>query len=177
MKNRCAHCIVYPESCPDIEDALNKLEPKRYAYILHDCDADENGELKKPHYHVYLYFENAREFKSIANVFGIAENNIELVKNKRALIRYFTHIDDPEKYQYSYKDIVSFNFNVEANFSEVSEADQLSELLDTAEDCINQGKISTFEIMRACAEKGLCGVLRRYQTLVGQMIREARKGS
>ena len=174
MKSRSAHCIVYPESCPDIEFAINKLEPVRYAYILHDADTDENGELKKSHYHVYLYFENARYFSSIANQFCIAENNIEPVKNVRSLIRYFSHIDYSDKFQYNYKDIISFNLDIDKHYADISECTRINSMLDLIEDCLSKG-MSTIDIMRECANKGFYADLRRSGWLGHQIIEESRK--
>lgn len=174
MKNRSAHCIVYPESCADIEYAINKLEPVRYAYILHNCDTDENGVLKKSHYHVYLYFENARYYSAIANEFCIAENNIEPVKNVRSLIRYFSHIDNSEKYQYNYTDIVAFNMDIEKHYADVSESMRINSMLDLIEDCLSKG-MPTIDIIRECANKGFYADLRRSGWLGHQIIEESRK--
>lgn len=174
MKNRSASCVVYPESCPDLISAINHLEPMRYAYILHDCDTDEFGELKKSHYHVYLYFENARQFSSIANAFCIAENNIEPVKNLRSLIRYFSHIDYPDKWQYNFQDIVSFNLDIEKHYADVSESARINQMLDLIEDCLSKG-MPTIDIMRECANKGFYADLRRSGWLGHQIIEESRK--
>ena len=173
MKNRSAHAVVYPESCPDIEATLNNLEPKRYAYILHDRDTDENGELKKPHYHVYMHFENARLFSAIANAFGIAENNVELVKSKRSLLRYFTHIDNPDKYQYSYKDIVSFNLNIENHFADVAEAVRVKTMVQALQDGLNENKRMS-DIVCEIAEMGLYSDLRRSGWLGHMIVQEGR---
>lgn len=174
MKDRKISCVVYPESCADIEYAINLLAPMRYAYILHDCDTDENGVLKKSHYHVFLYFENARYFSSIANVFGIAENNVEPVKNVRSLIRYFSHIDNSEKYQYSYTDIVTFNMDIDRHYADVSETLRINSMCDLIEDCLSK-RMSTIDIVRECAKNGLYADLRRSGWLGHQIIEESRK--
>ena len=68
----------------------------RWAYILHDQDVKvdpETGEVvvKKPHYHVYMEFGNARYLSSIANDFGLPEAAINKVANTKSTLAYFTH--------------------------------------------------------------------------------------
>lgn len=73
----------------------------RYAAILHDKDTDENGELKKPHWHIVLVFPNQRTVNPIAKEFGIKSNYLQLSHDRDAALRYLIHADDPDKYQYS----------------------------------------------------------------------------
>ena len=40
-----------------------------YAYILHDRDSDENGELKKPHYHVFMQPRKALDHVALRDAF------------------------------------------------------------------------------------------------------------
>lgn len=50
-------------------DVLQPLidEADHYAWILHDRDKDENGKVKKPHYHLLLAYTNARNGHSLVN--------------------------------------------------------------------------------------------------------------
>ena len=54
IKDRKFQGILYPDSesyrCDDVLNVLKSTFPE-FAYILHDKDVDENGELKKPHIH------------------------------------------------------------------------------------------------------------------------------
>lgn len=45
---------------------IQKLDPTRFAVILHDKDTDKNGQPIAPHVHAMLYFENARTVTSVA---------------------------------------------------------------------------------------------------------------
>lgn len=96
----------------------------KYAWILHDKDIHEEdvkdedgnithvkGELKDPHYHIYLEFPNARGINSIANELGIAPNMVQIVRNKSGLIDYLTHRRSPDKHQYDDNEIHS-NFEI-----------------------------------------------------------------
>lgn len=109
--------ILYPEN----EDHMKTLEHvKRYApvlewtwfAILHDRDKFETEtaeEEKKPHYHLVVIGESRRTVKSMAERLQLPPeyNFIEcLNSNPRGMLRYLTHMDHPEKYQYSPKDVV-----------------------------------------------------------------------
>ena len=78
----------------------------RYAYIYHDRDVKEGGELKEPHWHILLTVKGQTTFSALLQHFkraGVA--NTRLLPITRDYIadrfRYLTHKDNPEKYQYS----------------------------------------------------------------------------
>lgn len=73
---------------------------ENYIYILHDKDFDENGVIKKEHYHVILRFPNQRNISIIAKKLNIGENNFYEIKSFTGQLRYLIHYDDDEKYQY-----------------------------------------------------------------------------
>lgn len=89
-----------------IESILARItgnnEPK-IAFIKHDKDVDENGEIKTTHYHAVLMYTNARLFSTIKNTYQGA--HIEQTANLAASIQYLTHKNNPEKHQYDYKNI------------------------------------------------------------------------
>lgn len=84
--------------------------PKFYAFIFHDKDRDENGELKKPHMHVFVKSHPLR-LSAWADKFGLPENMIEIPKSVYACARYLIHADQPEKFQYNIDDVVSSNLD------------------------------------------------------------------
>lgn len=104
--------ICYPESC-NIEESLLYFRDvlESYAYILHDRDYNEDGTLKKPHYHVYLEFSKPVSSNTICNHFNVKV--WESVKNMNGVIQYMTHKRYPNKAQYSWKEIKYFNIDVE----------------------------------------------------------------
>ena len=73
---------------------------ENYIYILHDKDFDENGVIKKEHYHVILRFPNQRNISTLAKKLNIGENNFYEIKSFTGQLRYLIHYDDDEKYQY-----------------------------------------------------------------------------
>lgn len=103
---------LYPDSeSYDCEHLLSVIRSKfiDWAYILHDRDTDENGVLKKPHFH-WVGRATPRCLSVVASFLGLPENNIEVVKNFDNVVCYLIHLNDIDKYQYSPDDVVS-NFS------------------------------------------------------------------
>lgn len=77
-----------------------------YAYILHDRDYTETGEIKKPHYHVVLKFNNARSLSGLAKELGIKENYISIThKSYKYALKYLIHLDEENKTQYGVEEV------------------------------------------------------------------------
>lgn len=71
---------------------------KYYAYIFHDSDLDDNGQLKSRHIHFVA--QGRHSLKKWSKLLGIPDFMIELPNNFRSCNRYLIHIDDPKKFQY-----------------------------------------------------------------------------
>ena len=54
----------------ELEARIKRLNPVRYAFIIHDRDINRDGTPAKPHVHVMLCFKNARYLTSIAKILG-----------------------------------------------------------------------------------------------------------
>lgn len=85
----------------------------RYAFILHDKDTDDNGELKNPHLHIFfsspvgMSSDNwVSHFSDMLKVEPDAVS-VDVVRNERACLRYLVHADDAKKHQYEHSEIVS----------------------------------------------------------------------
>lgn len=76
-----------------------------YAYILHDRDVKETGEIMEPHYHLLLVFKNARSFDTIQRTFIGA--HIEQTLNIVSAVNYLIHNGKPNKYAYDRSAIVT----------------------------------------------------------------------
>lgn len=120
QKSRNFATILYSDSCPDFVTPIS--EEKVYYAIspLHNLDLkdSETGELKKEHVHVFFSFsgpttvEHATEL--VRRIGGVG---CEIVRDKKAYIRYLVHIDSPDKHQYSKDDIIT-NFDISPYFSD-----------------------------------------------------------
>lgn len=86
-----------------------------YAWIIHDRDPvilSSDGSVKARHIHVYLHFQNARSFASVATELGIPVTLLEKIKVSTAnVLQYLTHENDPSKFHYS-TDKIHSNFDV-----------------------------------------------------------------
>ena len=92
---------------------------------LHDKDKDPNDEPKKPHYHVILCYEGPTTGGAVKKLTDSLMQPIPLpIDSVRGLYRYFTHKDNPEKFQYSEQDIVVLNgFNI-LDYANLSSSDK-----------------------------------------------------
>lgn len=115
----------------DIINMITNSNDIRYIGICHDRDTytDEDlnealidgreitwqvGDLKKEHYHFYLYFNQNTSIDELLSLFPIEKNNIQFIANEKEALIYLLHRNRPEKYQYSivdvvYNDIALFN--------------------------------------------------------------------
>ena len=96
--------ICYPESC---ELSVLKYLMDRFpmCYILHDKDTMDNGDLKKPHYHLYVQSKlNSKQLTTIMNMIHV--NHYEPIKSGSGMFQYLTHENCSGKYHYSKEDIV-----------------------------------------------------------------------
>lgn len=100
---------LYPDSeSYDCETLLSTIRSKfiDWAYILHDKDVDEKGELKKSHIH-WVGRATPRCLSVVSNFLGLPENDIEVVKNFDNMVMYLIHLNDIDKFQYSPDDVES----------------------------------------------------------------------
>lgn len=82
-----------------------KTNYENYIYILHNKDFDENGVIKKEHYHCILQFTNARNKSSLIKKLGIEENCTYDIKSLKGQLRYLIHFDDDDKFQYDRSEV------------------------------------------------------------------------
>jgi len=115
-KNRNWTFLVYPDSAPSNWFELLQDTGLPFAVSpLHDKDENPTGDQKKPHYHVVVCFPGPTTFNKVNNDI-CAMLNSPIPKRVLSIVgiyRYFTHQDNPEKYQYSDTDIrVSNGFDI-----------------------------------------------------------------
>lgn len=126
-KKRNWATVVYPESAPTDWIEILKLSGVQAAISpLHDKDINPDEHEKKAHWHVILTYGSPTTFNNVKGLVdrigGVGQISLDSV---RGYYRYFTHKDNPEKYQYDEKDIRNIGgFNildfVEMTKSEVS---------------------------------------------------------
>lgn len=108
--------IAYPDSVPaDWELILTERFNLKWARSpLHDSDTNADETQKKPHWHIVLVFDGKKSYQQILTITqSINATNPQKVHNLQGLMRYFIHLDNPEKAQYDIKDIKSVGINAE----------------------------------------------------------------
>lgn len=111
IKKRNWGGVVYPESAPEDWKEILKLKGITFAVSpLHDKDKNPTGEDKKSHYHIILCFDGPTTDKTVNQILEELNQPIAIpLESVRGYYRYFTHKDNPEKYQYDATDIELFN--------------------------------------------------------------------
>lgn len=105
--------IVYPDSAPaNWKEIINSWHIAWAHSPLHDKDINdtsESEEEKKAHWHVVLLFDSVKSFDQVRELTSVL--NCPIPKQVNSLVgavRYFLHLDDPNKYQYSRDEIGSY---------------------------------------------------------------------
>lgn len=112
IKKRNWNFIVYPDSAP--EDWRERLEQTGIAFAIgpeHNQDVNPTGEIKKTHYHGIACFDGPTTFANACSLIqNITKGPIpQVCQSLPGSYAYFTHKNNPEKYQYDSKDIRTYN--------------------------------------------------------------------
>lgn len=123
IKSRLWAAEVYPDSAPEDWREIIQISGLVAAVSpIHDKDINATGEPKKPHYHLILAWDGPTTLSN-ARRFVMEKLNgptpFEL-KSIRGMYNYFTHKDNPEKYQYDEKDILHINNFCLSDFVELT---------------------------------------------------------
>ena len=111
--------MLYPDSTTyDVDNVIKALAQEHLTFAvspIHDRDIEDDGSLKKGHYHLLLAYSSATTLNNIRGWFkacGMPESDLHSVRvcaSGVGYYRYLTHKDNPEKAQYDDKDIRIFN--------------------------------------------------------------------
>lgn len=113
--------IFYPEDLPeDWKEQTDSLRVKWIESPLHDKDTNSDGTPKKAHVHTLFMFENVKTKEQVVqmfgDLFGTSENGSiigiatpQQVSDRSGIVRYMSHMDNPEKFQYDASEIVGHN--------------------------------------------------------------------
>jgi hypothetical protein len=118
-----------------------------YFAILHDKDINDDGSIKRAHYHIVLDFsQTGKRLSTVLNLLsdGLAcdKNRISCLKVLTAFgaIRYLVHMDDPTKFQYPTTDIVTNNeatLNLALKIRDINDFDGLMNILVSCDDIVD----------------------------------------
>lgn len=114
-------------------------EMPKWAYIKHDQDITEDG----IHYHFYIEFPNPRSFVAVANDLEIPVTSLQKVLNKRGILEYLTHENQPKKHHYNRDEIVT-NMDLETEVLP-QEIDVMQEFLDYK--AVREGRMTSVQFI------------------------------
>lgn len=121
--------IIYPDSMPDNwKDVIEACHIPCVVSPLHDKDVNPDGSLKKPHYHLMFCYSNTTTGTSASHVLAQLGSSLKAERIMSAVgnYRYLIHRDNPEKAQYSERDILTFNgFSYTDNIGQRTATEQL----------------------------------------------------
>ena len=132
MKKRYWAFVLYPESAPkNWKEILQQTGLSICISPLHDKDINPTGEKKKEHYHIILCYSGPTTFKNVKKITDSLNQPIPIaLEQVRGYFRYLTHKDNPEKYQYNEKEIITINdFDID-NYNDLSYSQVKSIIID-----------------------------------------------
>lgn len=114
-RSRTFTFVFYPDE-KNFLDIMEEVINQDTAFILHDKDINDDGKLKKPHYHVVVKFKDAKTCTSVAKIFHLLNSDGEIASNRvdlcckgkkdfKGALRYLTHANTPDKFQYPLTDV------------------------------------------------------------------------
>ena len=145
-RTRIWAAIVYPESAPENwRDSLDDQHIEWAESPLHEFDTNPTGEIKKAHWHIVMSFDGPKSYDQVREI--TAPLNCAAPQKCHALkgaVRYFAHLDNPEKYQYSVSDIRGHGgFDVQSALAPTS--GQRYDLIVEMMEYIRESKICEFQ--------------------------------
>lgn len=125
VKKRNWAFVAYPESMPqNWLEILQKTGLPIAISPLHDKDINADESEKKAHYHIILCWPGPALFSMADKVAKSINGTIPVhLESIRGYYRYFTHKDNPEKYQYSESEIKCLNGFAIRDFIELTKSE------------------------------------------------------
>lgn len=182
LTDRKFTAIIYPDATNytvPCDMILENILPNsgyfpQWFYIKHDRDKNEDGTLKKVHYHIIVTKTNPATIKTVAKQLGIPQNYIQRVQNFKSMVAYLTHDEQQDKIQYS-KDEIITNCSEIVNkaYSVDTDADMGREIIDYI---INNRITSITDLSVWAANSGYYSAYRRGFAIFSCLVREQGSG-
>lgn len=172
-RSRTFGLLLYPDD-PSHVLALEEVKTFEHAYINHNKDLDEQGKVKKEHWHVVLTVKNAIWANALSKQLGIRMNYIQQIRNFESSLEYLLHLnEEEEKHHYDIDEVkgpLKKRLIMLMNKGDKTEGEKVIELLDHIQSQGSQIRISQFA--RDCALLGYWDVFRRSATIYLKIIEE-----
>lgn len=157
VKKRNWAFVLYPESAPENwRDMLIETGLPCAISPLHEFDVDPNGEVKKAHYHLILCFPGPTTFNVVKALCDNLKQPIpQPIESVRGYYRYFTHKDNPDKYQYEEQYISTINGFDIADYVEMTRS-ELNEIKRRLQGVIRDNNFHEYaQLMDYLLDEGL----------------------
>lgn len=146
--------VIYEDDENFDKQYFNLTQEGETIWIRHDKDVnEENGELKKPHYHFVIKLKNACTISALAKRIEVKENMIEPVKKSmNGSLKYLIHYGCDNKYQYEASQVESNSTKLKRKFEdlvtkdvpEVEKVISIQEYIESCNDYIDLGILGKY---------------------------------
>lgn len=147
-----------------------------FLFIKHDKDYNEIGEIKKPHYHFVLKFDNYKWLSALSGELGIPGNFLQPINSMNAILMYLIHFNQPEKFQYALNDVVGSsvlkNKLIKLIKSDALEEDKVLKLYDFIS---NSEYITLNELVKFALKNNIWSEFRRSSLIFIKLVEEHNK--
>lgn len=157
IKKRHWAFVLYPESAPENwREIIQQTGLQCAVSPLHDKDINPDGTQKKAHYHVIASYSNTTTYNNVKDLTDSLNCPIpQPLEQVRGYYRYLTHKDNPEKYQYSNKDITTINGFDISNYVELTTT-EINNIKRDLQKVIRENKFFEYsQLMDYCMDNGL----------------------
>lgn len=147
VRSRSYAMVLYEDSMnKNWEEVLRERRIDGFS-VYHDRDMKENGEPKKPHYHILIKYKNQKAestVKELAKKIGAANEKIIIIKEFKKYAEYLIHKNNPEKAQYLPDDVKSYGDMDYKRLIDGKEKNQDIEVLKEILDFCNENNIYSY---------------------------------
>lgn len=156
--------ILYPDDSTHVKAMQIINNNFRYKAILHDRDIDQNGEIKKAHFHYVIKLDSTQTNEWLSNTLEIKPNYIQKIISLKGALDYLTHKYTPDKFQYEEEELFG-DLSLRTDENDDSDFYRLASL-------IVDYKIHTFkELLPLCEKEKLLTTLRKNSYFYTQMLK------
>lgn len=178
MKAKYWTFLVYLDSAPkNWRELLNDTNVSLAISPIHDQDLNENGELKKAHYHIIIAFNNTTTYNNALEIAKLCNANIiKKVYSMSAIYEYLTHSNEKDKHHYDVNNIILMNnFNLNEYDETTRKSEELNDFKSLINIIINNNitKLSQlFELISNSNNDNLFKILKSNAYLINCLIKE-----
>ena len=148
-RNRGFAFVLYPESAPENwREIIDGFHVQWAESPLHEFDVNETGEVKKPHWHIVLNFDSVKSLDQVKRLIEPLNGTIPIPLNSvRGMVRYFAHLDNPEKYQYPVDQIIGHGGMDVADLLRLSASARYAAIRKMCQYCKENNVVEFYELM------------------------------